>query len=78
MQQWEQLQVFLYGREWHDSSGQSGQLPQLAGPAGRKYTVHAALLNKFGEQGWQVAGGIGSSYDIYELLLQRPKAGARP
>jgi len=71
MQRWEYLTLTIYHKSWSDSAGRKGDLERPGDVA--------PLLNKLGEQGWDLAGVLGSSYDSeawlcnFRLFLKRPR-----
>ena len=71
MPQWEYLEVRVYSANyvytWHDSNGNSGELPTVKGQG----QFMAPLFNKLGAQGWELAGVKDTDLRFY---FKRPKS----
>lgn len=72
MQRWEYLTNQLGQRsQWSDSLGRSGDLPTISGWLSGDPTP---LLNKLGEQGWELSGvGPRDGNSNWLLYLKRPR-----
>jgi hypothetical protein len=70
MQTWEYLQIHVDDKDWIDSTGRSGQLPELR--RGKRWGNLAPLLDELGSEGWEVAGVLNSddSWE-YQVVLKR-------
>jgi hypothetical protein len=71
-QQWEYLEVYLSGRHWADSTGASGELPEVS-VAGYTHANSNELLDDLGAVGWELTAVLPGHYSgACKLFLKRP------
>ena len=53
-QQWEHLGLLVVHEHWHASNGDAGILGPLRMPTADPVYLYAALLDHYGQQGWEL------------------------
>ena len=74
---WEYLEVDVHVETWSDSAGRRGRLTIADAGPGQLPSI-LSLLNGLGQEGWELAGVIGTQSPlIYRLLLKRRDTSGR-
>jgi len=73
MSSWEYLDVIVCQRDWRDSTGRIGELPEIQTPRGGAFHFGALspLLNELDAEGWELVGLAGHEANSRLVLRHR-------
>ena len=73
MQQWEYLDLWIWGDKWADSRGGSGQFDSQEHIRWGKWYPPTSRTNELGAEGWELASVAPSEQGSYIVMFKRAK-----